>query len=105
MRKELRILNTWIVRLRGMDDGANCLTTYYRINIMNTLENSIMSELVEKKLKTELQPLKDDIRDLKLMAENMIKPNIQLLAENYVPAAKRFERTSTRIESMETDIA
>jgi hypothetical protein len=39
------------------------------------------------------------------MAENMIKPNIQLLAENYVPAAKRFERTSTRIESMETDIA
>lgn len=64
-----------------------------------------MSELVEKKLKTELQPLKDDIRDLKLMAENMIKPNIQLLAENYVPAAKRFERTSTRIESMETDIA
>lgn len=37
-----------------------------------------MSELVEKKLKTELQPLKDDIRDLKLMAENMIKPNIQL---------------------------
>ena len=35
----------------------------------------------------------------------MIKPNIQLLAENYVPAAKRFERTSTRIESMETDIA
>ncbi|MBR9955373.1 hypothetical protein KE531_17430 [Eubacteriaceae bacterium Marseille-Q4139] len=72
---------------------------------MKTLENSIMSELVEKKLKTELQPLKDDIRDLKLMAENMIKPNIQLLAENYVPAAKRFERTSTRIESMETDIA
>lgn len=38
------------------------------------------------------------------MAENMIKPNIRLLAENYVPAAKRFERTSTRIESMETDI-
>ena len=36
--------------------------------------------------------------------ENDIKPQIQLLAENYVPAAKRFEKASAQIESMQADI-
>ena len=56
-----------------------------------------VAELFDKKLETQLQPLRDDIRDIKLTLENNITPNIQLLAENYVPAAKRYEKGSTEI--------
>lgn len=63
-----------------------------------------MAELIDKKLESQLQPLKDDIRDIKLTIENNITPNIQLLAENYVPAAKRYEKGSTEIENLKVDI-
>ena len=63
-----------------------------------------VAELFDKKLETQLQPLRDDIRDIKLTLENNITPNIQLLAENYVPAAKRYEKGSTEIENVKVDI-
>jgi len=51
-----------------------------------------LSDMMDVKLKTvlqtELQPLKDDIRYIKLHLENVTDKNIDLLAENYVPAAK-----------------
>ena len=55
-------------------------------------------------IKSELQPLKDDIRDIKLHLENVIDKNIQLLAENYVPAAKRYEKAVPEIQAMQADI-
>ncbi len=62
-------------------------------------------------LRNELQPIKEqlkdvqnDIRDFKIYVENEIEPKIQLLAENYVPAAKRYERTTPEIEEMKKDI-
>ena len=63
-----------------------------------------VAELFDKKLETQLQPLRDDIRDIKLTLENNITPNIQLLAENYVPAVKRYEKGSTEIENLKVDI-
>ena len=74
-----------------------------------------MSELFDTKLKSalqaELQPVKDDIRDMKrritgieLHLENVTDKNIQLLTENYVPAAKRYEKAVPEMESMRADI-
>lgn len=63
-----------------------------------------ISQLLDVKLNSALQPIKDDTRDIKLDTENDIKPQIQLLTENYVPAAKRFEKASAQIESMQADI-
>ena len=74
-----------------------------------------ISELMDRKLKSELQaelqPIKDDIRDMKqrmtnleLHLENITDKNIQLLAENYVPASKRYTKESARIEAMQADI-
>lgn len=74
-----------------------------------------MSELFDTKLKSalqaELQPVKDDIRDMKrritgieLHLENVTDKNIQLLTENYVPAAKRYEKAVPEMESMQADI-
>lgn len=67
-----------------------------------------ISQLLDIKLKSalqaELQPLKDDIRNIKLHLENETDKNIQLLAENYVPVAKRYEKATSEIEAMQADI-
>ena len=67
-----------------------------------------LSNMIDIKLKTalqtELQPIKDDIRNIKLHLENVTDKNIQLLAENYVPAAKRYEKAVPEIEAMQADI-
>ncbi len=67
-----------------------------------------ISQLLDIKLKSalqaELQPLKDDIRYIKLHLENETDKSIQLLAENYVPAAKRYEKAVPEIEAMQADI-
>ena len=62
-------------------------------------------------MREELQPLKDDLRETKeevrgfrLYVENVIEPKIQLLAENYVPAAQRYERTTPEIVDLKRDV-
>lgn len=62
-------------------------------------------------LRNELQPLKEELRitqndlhDFRVYVENEIEPKIKLLAENYVPAAKRYERTTPEINEMKRDI-
>lgn len=45
-----------------------------------------LSDMIDKKLDSKLEPIKNDIRDIKLDIENDIKPHINLLIENYVPA-------------------
>ena len=70
-----------------------------------------MSQLLDTKLKAELEPIKSDIKSIKeeqtrinLIIENDIQHDIQLLAENYVPAAKRYEKASAKLEAMQADI-
>ena len=62
-------------------------------------------------LRNEIQPIKDtlqetrnELHDFRLYVENEIEPKIQLLAENYVPAAKRYERASAEMDGMKADI-
>ena len=63
-----------------------------------------ISDLLDKKFDSRLQPLQNDIRDIKLDIENVIKPQIQLLAENYVPAAKRYEKAASEMEALKADL-
>ena len=39
-----------------------------------------------------------------MIIENEIQHNINILAENYVPAAKRYEKTTAQLEAMQADI-
>lgn len=55
--------------------------------------SQLLDVKLDSKFQAKLQPLKDDIRDIKLHLENVTDKNIQLLAENYVPAAKCFSHT------------
>ena len=63
-----------------------------------------ISDLLDKKFDSRLHPLQNDIRDIKLDIENVIKPQIQLLAENYVPAAKRYEKAASEMEALKADL-
>lgn len=70
-----------------------------------------MSEMLDTKLKAELQPIKKEIDSIKteqtrinIIIENEMRSDIKLLAENYMPSAKRYESSVTKIESMQTDI-
>lgn len=63
---------------------------------------SFRSEL--QPVKEELRDVKNDVRDLKLCTENEIRPQIQLLAENYIPAAKRYERSTPEVTELRQDV-
>lgn len=70
-----------------------------------------ISEIVEKKIKAEIEPLKTDIQQIKseqtkinVIIENEIHSDIKMLAENYLPAAKRFEKATAQIDAMQADI-
>ncbi|MBD5136549.1 MAG: hypothetical protein HDT39_11410 [Lachnospiraceae bacterium] len=70
-----------------------------------------ISEIVEKKIRAEVEPLKSDIQQIKneqirinIIIENEIRSDIQLLAENYIPAAKRYEKATAQIEAIQADM-
>lgn len=70
-----------------------------------------ISDILDKKLSKELEPMKQDINDIRndvqivnLLLENEVQADIKLLAENYVPAAKRYEKGAMAIEAMQDDI-
>ena len=51
------------------------------------------------------QPLmKEEQARINLIIENDILHAINILVENYLPAAKRYENATEKIESMQTDI-
>lgn len=60
--------------------------------------------MMDKKLDAKIQPLQNDIRDIKLKIENTIEPQLNLLTESYVPAAKKYEKESSKTEAMQGDI-
>lgn len=70
-----------------------------------------ISDIMEKKLDARIQPLENEINSLKneqtrinIIIENEIRSDIKLLAENYLPAAKRYEKATARIDAMQADI-
>lgn len=91
------------------------------------LEEKLDAKLDEKlePIKVDIRTLKDDVSDLKdrvsnletdmkevkneqvrmnLVIKNEIRPDIKLLVENYVPAARKYERSVSKIEDMQMDI-
>ena len=61
-------------------------------------------EKLDRKFDEKLSPIKADICHIKLKLENEVEPNIRLLAENYVPSAKRYETEVEKLETMRMDL-
>ncbi len=51
-----------------------------------------------------MESVKASIHAINLHLENVTDRNIQLLAENYVPAAKKYEKAVPEIQAMQADI-
>ena len=60
-----------------------------------------MSNILDAKL----EPLKKDIQVIKFDIEQDVKPNIRILAENYMPAAQRYAAAANQVESLQRDVA
>jgi len=70
-----------------------------------------ISQLLDVKLDARLKPMENDIKSIKdeqsrinLIIENEIQHDINILVENYVPAAKRYEKATAQINAMQADI-
>ena len=70
-----------------------------------------MSQLLDVKLDARLKPMENDIKSVKdeqtrinLIIENDIQHDINILVENYVPAAKRYQDATAQIQAIQADI-
>ena len=66
-----------------------------------------ISQLLDVKLDARLKPKENDIKSIKdeqtrinLIIENEIQHDINILIENYVPAAKRYQEATAQINAM-----
>ena len=73
-----------------------------------TIEDLLaISQLLDVKLDARLKPMENDIKSIKdeqtrinLIIENEIQHDINILIENYVPAAKRYQEATAQINAM-----
>ncbi|MDE7312125.1 MAG: hypothetical protein K2N87_11000 [Eubacterium sp.] len=70
-----------------------------------------ISDIMEKKLDARMQPLENEIKSIQaeqhrihIIIENEIRSDIKLLAENYMPAARKYDNETAKIASMQADI-
>lgn len=59
-----------------------------------------ISDIMDKKL----EPLKQDIRDIKITLENDLQPRLQNIESCYTTTYKRYQSGINQIDSMQTDI-
>ncbi len=64
---------------------------------------SILDDRVSR-LNKDVKKLNDDVKRINITLENEIRPNIKILAESYLPAATRYERSTLDTENLKTDV-
>ncbi len=72
---------------------------------VSSLKNDV--ELLKEDMclvKRDILILKEDQHRTNLIIENELRPQIRLLAENYLPAAKRYLEEAEQIKEMRSDI-
>jgi hypothetical protein len=57
-----------------------------------------------KELQVEMIEVKDNIQSIWVHLENETDKNVQLLVENVVPAAKKYEKEVERIDAIQEDV-
>ncbi len=60
-------------------------------------------EIKVDNLETKVDAIDNRLTSLEVHIENVTDKNIALLAENYVPAARQFEKASYKIEALQAD--
>lgn len=97
VREDIAELKTDVAELQA--DVENLKTGMAKLETgVAKLENGVA------KLETGMQKLDDRVTKIELHLENVTDRNIKILAENYVPATKRFEEVTLQIPDMQCDI-
>lgn len=118
LRTELQKMNCEIQKINiGMQEMKAELRAEMQ-DMKTELRAEMCSEIAAAKnellltMQSELQPVKDDLRetkadlrDLRLYTENVVMPQIKILAENYVPAAQRYERTAPETAAIKQELS
>lgn len=97
LKEDVRVLN---VDVQGLKEDVQIL----KVDVQGLKEDVQILKERTQVLEEDVQILKDGVRNTNVHLELVTDRNIRLLAENYLPAAKRFEKASEQIESMQIDI-
>ena len=97
LKDDVKELQSHVTELQtGMNELRGDVTE------LQTGMNELQSDMTQQK--TSMTQLLEDVHGIHLYLENVVDYKISLLVENYVPAATRFEQSSSRIDAMEEDI-
>lgn len=88
------------VKVAELDEKVTELDT--KVTELDTKVTELDTKVAE--LDEKVDTFGAQVRLTRLEMENIIVPQIQLLSENYVPAAKRYEKASGQIDEMQSDI-
>ncbi|MBC5688185.1 hypothetical protein H8S37_04455 [Mediterraneibacter sp. NSJ-55] len=64
-----------------------------------------ISDMLDKKLNSELAPIRNDITSIKLTLENNVLPRLQNIESCYTSTYERYKNEADSIDGMKEDIA
>ncbi len=97
LKEELKAVKADIVELKADVAGLKEELKAVKADIVGLKRDAA-------ELKKVLELVKIDIRDARLCVEMNIEPQIRLLAENYVPSAKKYEKEAAQIGQLWVEI-
>ena len=63
-----------------------------------------ISEMLDKKLDSELKPIKNDIQHIKMFQENVILPRLNTIESCYTDTYNRYKNYADKIEAVFADV-
>lgn len=100
-------VDTLKMDVKGLKDDVDTLKTDVK-ELRSNMD--ILKDNVERlknnvnMLNADMVIVKNEQARINLMIENEIRYDIRLLVENYLPAAKRYEKSNAWMEAMQSDI-
>ena len=95
----LAISNLLDVKLKPIDNRLTNLEI--KVDNLEVKVDAIDNRLTN--LEVKVDAIDNRLTSLEVHIENVTDKNIALLAENYVPAARQFEKASYKIEALQAD--
>ena len=95
----IAISNLLDVKLKPIDNRLTNLEI--KVDNLETKVDAIDNRLTN--LEVKVDAIDNRLTSLEVHIENVTDKNIALLAENYVPAARQFEKASYKIEALQAD--
>ena len=104
VREDIAELKTDVAELKTDVAGLKTDVAGLKTDVAGLKTDVAVLQADVENLKTGMAKLDDRVTKIELHLENVTDRNIKILAENYVPATKRFEEVTLQIPDMQCDI-